>query len=221
MCKGKQQMKFWKLVSAVIALVLSTSVNAALIDNGGYTTDTETGLDWLDLSATFGYSYNSALSASSGYEGGGWSYANNEQVDMLFTQLFPNFIDNVGNGSADSQYGPYSGQLAEITNFTNLFGTHNDGVHHITYGLYNGDSSILQMMGAWKFINNGRGVVYGSDWTHDYTAAGFTTGSSPFYGTYLVRTNPDYVSAVPVPAAVWLFGSGLIGLVGFARRKKA
>jgi len=29
------------------------------------------------------------------------------------------------------------------------------------------------------------------------------------------------VSAVPVPAAFWLFGSGLIGLVGFARRKKA
>ena len=29
------------------------------------------------------------------------------------------------------------------------------------------------------------------------------------------------VSAVPVPAAIWLFGSGLIGLVGFARRKKA
>mgnify|MGYP003572662002 FL=1 len=26
---------------------------------------------------------------------------------------------------------------------------------------------------------------------------------------------------VPVPAAVWLFGSGLIGLVGMARRKKA
>jgi hypothetical protein len=28
-------------------------------------------------------------------------------------------------------------------------------------------------------------------------------------------------SAVPVTAAVWLFGSGLIGLVGMARRKKA
>lgn len=27
-------------------------------------------------------------------------------------------------------------------------------------------------------------------------------------------------SVVPVPAAVWLFGSGLIGLLGFARRKK-
>ena len=28
------------------------------------------------------------------------------------------------------------------------------------------------------------------------------------------------ISAVPIPSAVWLFGSGLIGLVGFARRKK-
>jgi hypothetical protein len=29
------------------------------------------------------------------------------------------------------------------------------------------------------------------------------------------------VGAVPVPAAVWLFGSGLLGLIGITRRKKA
>ena len=28
-------------------------------------------------------------------------------------------------------------------------------------------------------------------------------------------------AVVPVPAAVWLFGSGLLGLIGIARRKKA
>ena len=29
------------------------------------------------------------------------------------------------------------------------------------------------------------------------------------------------VSAIPVPAAAWLFGSGLLGLIGIARRKQA
>lgn len=28
------------------------------------------------------------------------------------------------------------------------------------------------------------------------------------------------VSTVPIPGAVWLFGSGLVGLIGFARRKQ-
>ena len=30
-----------------------------------------------------------------------------------------------------------------------------------------------------------------------------------------------FTTPVPVPAAAWLFGSGLLGLIGFARRKKA
>lgn len=34
-------------------------------------------------------------------------------------------------------------------------------------------------------------------------------------------TNIVITSEVPVPAAVWLFGSGLLGLVGVARRRKA
>ena len=33
--------------------------------------------------------------------------------------------------------------------------------------------------------------------------------------------NFNMVEPIPVPAAVWLFGSGLLGLVGVARRKKA
>lgn len=29
----------------------------------------------------------------------------------------------------------------------------------------------------------------------------------------------SYVTFIPIPAAIWLFASGLIGLVGLARRK--
>ena len=42
-------------------------------------------------------------------------------------------------------------------------------------------------------------------------------------GGYLFRFGVPVpvTNEVPVPSAVWLFGSGLIGLIGFARRKKA
>ena len=45
-----------------------------------------------------------------------------------------------------------------------------------------------------------------------------------FSDTTEIQATVDSISAVstvPVPAAVWLFGSGLIGLIGVARRKKA
>jgi hypothetical protein len=42
-----------------------------------------------------------------------------------------------------------------------------------------------------------------------------------FQDTGPLQEDSDWVGAVPVPAAVWLFGSGLLGLVGIARRKKA
>ncbi len=41
------------------------------------------------------------------------------------------------------------------------------------------------------------------------------------YGYYAWAVRPGDVAAVPVPAAVWLFGSGLLGLIGVAQRKKA
>jgi len=52
----------------------------------------------------------------------------------------------------------------------------------------------------------------------DFNSACITPGSANVSGTgnCSVSVNP-----VPVPAAIWLFGSGLVGLTGISRRKKA
>lgn len=58
---------------------------------------------------------------------------------------------------------------------------------------------------------------------HLGSSTGFADSWTDFQDTLnssLTTTTPGAtLNAVPVPAAVWLFGSGLIGLIGIARRK--
>jgi len=94
-----------------------------------------------------------------------------------------------------------------------------------------------------QLLNTSFNSFFGASGSFDIMDIGFTaigTGSSnlllsessiwvfadEFGGLYgdQVTFNPatvnvSGVSAVPLPAAVWLFGSGLIGLAGVARRK--
>jgi len=51
----------------------------------------------------------------------------------------------------------------------------------------------------------------------DFELGCITPGSSNVAGSG--NCSVTTVSAVPVPAAVWLFGSGMLGLMGLARRK--
>jgi hypothetical protein len=51
----------------------------------------------------------------------------------------------------------------------------------------------------------------------DFKLGCITPGSANIAGSG--NCSVSAVSAVPLPAAAWLFGSGLIGLVGFARRR--
>ena len=83
---------------------------------------------------------------------------------------------------------------------------------------------------ALNFNNSATGIS--SDQLVSFIAMGATDVTSlngvPISTTFGGKFHIDaatgtvaYISAVPVPAAVWLLGSGLVGLVGISRRKNA
>ena len=95
-----------------------------------------------------------------------------------------------------------------------------------------GDSDLGDVFGSgWRQFG---GDIYGEtgssvlafsfDFTADAGTSLLVSGSytdSNFLDAPILLSTLATVSAVPVPAAAWLFGSGLIGLIGVARRKKS
>ena len=65
-------------------------------------------------------------------------------------------------------------------------------------------------------VVDGKRYYTSTDWDGDGIQGGkMIDGALPGFSVYF-----DMVAPVPVPAAVWLFGSGLLGLMGLAHRKK-
>jgi hypothetical protein len=100
---------------------------------------------------------------------------------------------------------------------------------------WNGIPAIPMSSGAWStgtnFFGGGNGVAKiacsasscsgTSTFTLDYFATVAIYDPSGFGGVnYTLHLVGHVVDAVPVPAAAWLFGSGLMGLAAVARRKK-
>ena len=82
-----------------------------------------------------------------------------------------------------------------------------------------GVTTDIDVINVWDVTDNGDGTFsyFSTDVDSDgVRGLGMIDGAFPGF-----NANFDFTAAVPVPAAVWLLGSGLIGLVGVARRKKA
>ncbi|MDB4575700.1 VPLPA-CTERM sorting domain-containing protein [bacterium] len=108
-----------------------------------------------------------------------------------------------------------------------VFSDNNDGSWNAEV-IYKNDTS-----GGSITLSNNANFTLGMDWGFGYVGdSDATLISSP--DTYLIlfdgldgqethysgNTLAVDLAPVPVPAAVWLFGTGLIGLVAVARRKK-
>jgi hypothetical protein len=215
------EMKFtniivWTLIS--LGFSMSVSADTIIADNR----------EWMPLLGTGGKSYydmshfcstTTGVCTSGTINGGeslvGWTWASNEDVASLFDYYIGSETITFSFTSANIPY------YKEKTDGDSLFGPK-----------YSAD------FGAFEFRPTGmtRDLITAFGVTHitrayildlapggDDTAqirqsptSGMTFADS-HVGQFLYRD----IATVPVPAAAWLFGSGLISLIGVARRKKA
>ena len=123
----------------------------------------------------------------------------------------PTTPTNASNGTNPA----VRGQLAEL--FYNELG----GVAGIP--IPSGPFSNVQSSGYWsgsEYVpDHGSAWLFTTNDGYQYSNPKNRQGSPAGYQFYAWAVSPGNVSAVPVPAAVWLFGSALAGFIGFNRRK--
>lgn len=192
-------------------------------------------LSWLELTATANMTRSQVeADMSSGGSLDGWRYATRTEVETLLDSLWGGvtegwhtsnyegartYLDVFGVSDLYAAYNN-SGYMPDGYTWWNaLFGSEGDGCFDATqmcraevvikdslYG-YDGDSI------GW--FQDGYGLSYGADLSSNNQISQTTNSAWAYQAYHLVS-----VSAVPVPSAIWLFGSGLLGLIGLAKRKK-
>jgi hypothetical protein len=163
-----------------------------------------------------GSSNGTVTAAAAGEEGGDYA---------RFVVFLPENIDQLAIGSL-KPFSLFSIDFGEIVNTGNEFESVVADSVLVTGYLSNGDtvSTTINL----DLISDGIGgaddfqtFTFDSQWTNLNFVDFYATRQEVNGYVPLVNFDNIVVSAVPVPAAFWLFGSGLIGLIGVARRKKA
>jgi hypothetical protein len=200
-------MKFDKVFWGVFFLFISTSqASATIIDQGGYITDTDTGLDWLDLSATTGFSYDQVVAnVGAGGSFDGWTIASFDIVHALF-----NNAGGAGNYGGNATSTSNAGNLSL---YNNLVGTWGAGAQFSGSSIW---AHVLDVTPGGFTSGFAIGCNNAPDlycqWADNFS---YPSDRYSNIGTALYRSSD---STVPVPASLALVGFGLAAL-GFTRRR--
>lgn len=227
---------------ALAGLTLSFSANAAIIDLGNITRDTGIGLDWLDVTATRGLSYDQVaeqLGVGGVYEG--WRYAAAAELDQLITDF--GYVAQTDNCSSSALYcdngvrgNGVGGQGELVEDMIRTLGDtykeyldssqSNYAVSPAGAGYTYGILGAQNQSGGWMDV----GLISDGELINRYSVDPLDPfadipGDSPdrVYSVLGSAYSSDFnltrgsflvkVSPVPIPASGWLFMSALIGLV--------
>ena len=207
--------KLKTILTISVLAVVSSGANAALESRlGGLAYyDTEADLTWL---ADANYAQTSGYVADGGMEyvpaiiwAAGLSVGGNSDW-RLPTTLQPDASCDDQSGSVSSGYnctGSEMGSLfyTALGNSAGLAETKTGPFSNVQISVYwSATEYAPNTSNAWHFSMN----------------HGFQNDHSKALGFYAWAVQSGDVSAVPVPAAAWLFGSALLGLVGLGKRKR-
>lgn len=191
---------------AILIMALSSSVNAAIINHNTFTTDTESGLDWYDTSYTLNMSYDTVSSLFSSTLSG-WHYATRIEVNNL-----------VSNATGMTVLNNTRNDVSNATAFTSLLEslgyswTDDKTLFAITADVVaNGHNYVtLRNNTVFKdYLNNDNNVVT-DDAVNPRKASLLVRNSSP-----VANPNP-----VPIPAALFMFLPGILGIYGYTHYRK-
>lgn len=217
-----------RILAVLFTALLSTNSIAAIISTDLYalgdnllTQDSRSGLEWLDLTETNNMTFNevsSELGTGGMFEG--WRYATNEEVVSLWNN-FDHGVDlSENNHTLSLEYYYDRGIVAASNYLGNIYHEYDPNIRYGVTGLTVNATTSSSHTSLGGFISGPltHSTHYRSHYYTVYRGENINDDMSHVHtGSYLVREFAPGI--VPVPAAVWLFISGLIGLVGFAKIK--